>query len=714
MADIAETELDVRTLAQTLWRRAWLLALLAIAAAIATYVGLGRVDPLYTADTSVIIEQRESPLTRPREQGASQATEFDEAAILSQVEILRSREIAEAVIDKLDMTRRPEFDPASRPSFVQSLKVMLGMAEAPTTASIRQRVMQSYLERLSVYPLQRSRVISVAFSARRPELAVEVANAVAEAFVTLQQGAKRDSALAATSWLQQEIERLRGRVADSERKVADYRTGNSLYDLGGSGAGGDITNLSTQQLSDINAELARARAARAEAEARAELIQNLLDDGGSIEASEEVLNSTLIQRLRERQVALQSQLAELSTTLLPGHPRIRSLNGQLRQLAGQIRDEAGKVLASLNTAARVAAARENSLRASLDSAKGDVSRSNEQGIELRSLEREATAQRELLESFLARYREAVARTDADYLPADARVISKAEAPREPSYPKKGMMALAAGLATLLLAATVLLIREFTSGRAFRILGTAAAGPSMGLVPALAPPRNNEAAGITATPVIAAASVAVLDDNDATAESLAIDGDRPGTAQIAEIMASDAVRIVLFAGAEGGERAGDVALAAARRAASDKLRVVLIDVGKTASQALGGGERPGLGELLAGDASFGEVIRRDEGSRVHTIPLGSVGEDAPMQRLQLAVAALTHTYDKVIIAADSLADWPDAYIKPDLAAIICEPDMTEKRRGEVYESALSRGAVNALIVRYAHDGESDELEASRAA
>ena len=227
--------------------------------------------------------------------------------------------------------------------------------------------------------------------------------------------------------------------------------------------------LSTQQLGDLNAELARAKAARSEAEARAELIASLLAEGGSLEASQEVLDSQLIQRLRERQVALRAQIAELSTTLLPAHPRIRALEGQLANMNGQIRQEAEKVKAALNTAARVAAAREKSLVESLNAAKGDVTRSNAQEIELRALEREAAAQRDLLESFLARYREAVARTDADYLPADARIISRAVAPREPSFPKKTMMAAAAAIAVFLLAAAILLLREFTSGRAFRVV-----------------------------------------------------------------------------------------------------------------------------------------------------------------------------------------------------------------------------------------------------
>ena len=90
------------------------LALLAFLAVVGTYVGLGFVDPLYTADTRILIEQRESPLTRPREQAADPTTDFDESAIQSQVEVLRSREIAEAVIDNLNLTTRPEFDPASQ------------------------------------------------------------------------------------------------------------------------------------------------------------------------------------------------------------------------------------------------------------------------------------------------------------------------------------------------------------------------------------------------------------------------------------------------------------------------------------------------------------------------------------------------------------------------------------------------------------------------
>src|SRR5882724_9866066 len=153
MAQIGETELDVGALWRALWRRSWLLVLLAIIVGAGTYVGLGFVDPLYTADTSILIEQRESPLTRTREDTNTPQADFDESAIQSQVEVVKSREIADAVIDKLDLTHRPEFDPARRPSITRSILVLLGLNENPVDSTIRQRVMDSYFSRLTVYPL---------------------------------------------------------------------------------------------------------------------------------------------------------------------------------------------------------------------------------------------------------------------------------------------------------------------------------------------------------------------------------------------------------------------------------------------------------------------------------------------------------------------------------------------------------------------------------
>ena len=180
-----------------------------------------------------------------------------------------------------------------------------------------------------------------------------------------------------------------------------------------------------------------------------------------------MLSSSLVQRLREREAQLRADIADLSTTLLDNHPRIRALKSQLADLDRQIRTEAENILKGLSAEATTAQARERQLVADLNTLKAESSRAGEEEVELRALEREAAAQRELLESYLARYREASSRRDGNYLPADARVFSRAIMPSEPYFPKILPIVIAAFVASLMIMAVVTLLQELFSGRAMR-------------------------------------------------------------------------------------------------------------------------------------------------------------------------------------------------------------------------------------------------------
>ena len=148
-----------------------------------------------------------------------------------------------------------------------------------------------------------------------------------------------------------------------------------------------------------------------------------------------MLKSDLITRLIEQRVKVQRQLAELSATLLPSHPRIKQLASELADVREQIRDEAAKIVKGLENEAQVAAAREASLRGSLNDVKTAGLRLSEAEIKLRALEREAKAQRDLLESYLARYRDASARHDMGSVPAQATIVSRAHASLLPVLPE---------------------------------------------------------------------------------------------------------------------------------------------------------------------------------------------------------------------------------------------------------------------------------------
>ncbi|MBZ5797559.1 hypothetical protein K8353_46870, partial [Burkholderia contaminans] len=92
-------------------------------------------------------------------------------------------------------------------------------------------------------------------------------------------------------------------------------------------------------------------------------------------------------------VTLRAQLAEQSSTLLGGHPRIKELKAQILDIDRQIREEASKISRSLENDARIASARADGPNGSLDQLKRQASSTNGQDVQLRALEREAKAQR---------------------------------------------------------------------------------------------------------------------------------------------------------------------------------------------------------------------------------------------------------------------------------------------------------------------------------
>jgi polysaccharide biosynthesis transport protein len=398
--------------------------------------------------------------------------------------------------------------------------------------------------------------------------------------------------------------------------------------------------LPQQQLGDLNAQLAAARALQADAEAKAKLIRDTLKSGRPIESSD-VLNSELIRRLTEQRVTLRAQLAEQSSTLLDNHPRIKELKAQIADLEGQIRSEAETIARSFENDAKLAGGRVAQLTTTLDQAKSQAASTNDQDVRLRSLERDAKSQRDLLESYLAKYREATSHDTLNSAPADARIISRATVSNLPAYPKKLPTILIATFAMLVMSSGLVITREILS-------------PPGGFVPVRREPV------LTADEAVPAARL------DAATSA------RPSAARgSAEFAISDVVeaaydlnrlgvrRIVVFA-AEPGMNVSQTAIKLAR-AMAEESRVILVGLtsGETAIRAVSSEpSAEGLAELAHGLASFRDIITKDRLSPLHLIAPGHASTD----RLQILGSrsvttgfdALAHSYDHVIIDAGAAA------------------------------------------------------------
>jgi uncharacterized protein involved in exopolysaccharide biosynthesis len=617
-------ELDVRSLGRSLWRRKRAIILPAVIVAVLTAVAVEVATPKYKSSATILYEGRENIFLRPDvNRATSDPGLADDASLASQVQLILSRELALEVIRKLKLNELPEFDPlvAGLPPWKLAL-ITMGVSRNPLKMTAEERVLESYYDRLTAFPVERSRVMTIEFVSSDPQLAARVTNAIADGYLELQQSAKQQQNKGAAVWLQGQIDQLRPRVEEAEAKAAAFRGKTNLF------LGTNNTTLSSQQLGELNSQLAVARAQKADAETRARLIRDMLRRGDPIEASD-VINSDLIKRLSEQRITLRAQLAEQSSTLLDGHPRIKELKAQIADLDKQVAAEAEKLVRSLENDAKIAGARVDALSANLDQLKRQAATTDEQDVQLRALEREAKAQRDLLESYLAKYREATTRETIGAAPPDTRIISRAVVSNTPYFPKKLPTILVATLATLVLAAGFV-----TTGELMR---HAPAGG--GAVPiaayGLAPTRPNAA---PTHPALGVAFSAI----DELARSLREAGQ--GGRRLAVFGVSRSVGTTLTA----------VTLA---RALGREARVVLVDlaVGSPSIAAISTDpQAPGVAEVVRGTASFGDVITRDRISRVHLVAAGRVGGDAAAlpasPRLAMMVEALARTYDHVIIDA----------------------------------------------------------------
>jgi polysaccharide biosynthesis transport protein len=630
-------ELDLGALGRALLRRKTAIILPTLLAAVITLAVVSVITPKYKSEARVLIETRENIFLRPEADKTQEpAAAVDPEAVASQVQLILSRDLARNIIEKLKLGERTEFDPVLRgPSLVRTLLGLIGLGHDPISMTPEERVLKSFQERLNAFQAEKSRVIVIEFESEDPQLAALVANEVTQQYLVLRRSAKQAQARSASQWLAGEIEKLRVRVSEAEAKVEQQRSKAGLL------VGANNMTITTQQLADFNTQLAAAGAQKADAEARARTIRDMLRSGSPLESSD-ILNSELIRRLSEQRVTLRAQLAEQSSTLLDGHPRIKELKAQIADLDGHIRTEAERLGRSLENDAKVADMRVSNLSAALDQLKQQASASNEQDVPLRALEREAKSQRDLLESYLAKYREATARDSIDATSPDARIISTAAVSNTPAWPKVIPTVLVVTLGMLALAVGVVLTGE--------LLATM---PSGAAAPADVQPRGEATAraGVSnGTPAALHAASSPMPASAVTIEALAQELCQAG---------ESGRRIALI----GVMRKVGTALAVAlARALAREGSVVLVDL------ALGSPNlatissdptAPGMAELIEGTATVGEIITRDRHSRVHLITAVHAAADSEAlieaPRLAITLEALARSYDYLIIDASTLPE-----------------------------------------------------------
>ena len=448
--------IDLRELFRIARRRGPLVAVFGLLTALLGATYALQLTPVYTAKATLLIDTNQKNIINA--EAIVSGIGRDNSALESELELIRSYDVAKRVVRKLNLDEKTDSEPARVSLVRQLVSLVFSREPAPEPAvevDLTDKIIRSLAGSVSVDRKGWTYVVDIKFTSDNPAEAAQIANAFADEYLVDQLEASYEVTRRANDWLSERLGDLRKKVRESERAVELFKVQNNIVESGGS-------TLSEQQVSKLNEQLILARAETAQAQAKYDQIQSVRKRGGDITAFADALQSTALASLKGKASEIRRELANLSAKYGDRHPSVVSARAQLQDVRQSISSEAQRILTSTENELRVASSREKSISASLAEVKGTASQGDQAEILLRELEREAAANKALFESFLSRFKQT---SEQEKLNTNnSRVIERASAPTSPSAPnKKSIVILATMLGLGLGAGIAFLLEQLDAG-----------------------------------------------------------------------------------------------------------------------------------------------------------------------------------------------------------------------------------------------------------
>lgn len=651
---------EPKEIIQNIWHKKQKILGMVAVLMVFTLIVINLITPRYTSETLIMVDNQGGNIVNF--ESTLPGLTLDSATIDSETEVLKSRDLAKKVVEKLDLYDDPEFNAALRPqgrlaqtlhakNFIPAVLLNILGKNPGESGTVEDKTMEkaltinAFIDGMTVSRKGNSRVIKVTYTSESAQKAATIVNTIADVYISGQLEARLETTRNASRWLSERVAPLREKVRASEAAIEQFKRDSGLAERKG-------MTLNAQQIAELNSQLIIAQTEYAQAKARLRPIEQLGTTPGSAESAPEVLNSPLIQSLRVQESELQRRIGELSTELGDRHPTMIQLRAELRDLRSNIRSEVRKIVSGIRNEAEIARVREASLKESLNMLKDQDADNNDARVQLKALEREAEADQRLLEVLLSRLKETTSQNNLDNFQPDARIISYGSIPIRPSQPKKIPILVLMLFASTLIAILYQSISE-SSDQGFRSceeIELQTGLPSLGFLPVLQkgwPERKPESMILKRPESSFAESVRTLYSSTLLAS------------------ASGKVKTLLITAAETGEGTTTIAtcLARSRALAGDKTLIVDLNLRNPDIHRTFGIKRsPGIIDLLSGDFPLEEIVHRDPETGADIITAGAAclnPTDILMgHNLGTLIHILNDKYDFVIIDSAPIMAFPD--------------------------------------------------------
>ena len=425
--------------------------------------------PVYTSSAHISIGSPDAESARELS-GVSGIT-LDEDQITTEIQVLRSEQIASRVVHTLDLVNNNAFLTAPESGLGRVIVAMKSgvrgvisaalsavredIPELPLTneelsEQVRQAAIGTLRESMNVSQIQRSRVLSVSYTSVSPALSAQIANAIANAYIEDQLASKYEATQRATDWLKERSDQLRIQSSMLDNAVETFRRDNNLVGVGGDLASDTQLELMNEQVADTRSELVKL-------EARAKRLNEIVSQNDTSAFVSSTATQSITSNLRTQYLETLRDYNRLQSNLGEDHEQTQRRQRDLVQLQGLMFEEIKRSEVVARNDVQEAKERLSNLEAAQALAADQLGADNTTLVELRELERNAETVRSLYTSFLQRYQQSL--QEQSFPVSDARVLNPARVPEFASSPKLTRTVALAAILGFMFAAGWIAIRE---------------------------------------------------------------------------------------------------------------------------------------------------------------------------------------------------------------------------------------------------------------
>ena len=460
---------DIRSYFSTI-KKYWLTIFLftVLTTALATLIVLS-ITPVYRATAVLLIESQQQKAVSIEDVVGIDTTKKE--YYQTQFEIIKSNNIAERVINKLNLTVLPEFNGQRKtPSFLETIRDSIEDTikshpliqayipeEKPATEEqlneeLRQKVLETFKKKLTVSPIRKTQLVEISFESEDPVLAARIANEVGNSYIESYLEARLAMTAKASSWLSGRMSGLKQQLTDSEERLSNFLQQEGLIDLSG------ISGLASSELSDLTTQLSTARDRRIAAESLSNLLKNNKStDIDSLSSVPEISNHPQMRDIRLAEIDAERRVSELSKRYGPKHDKMIQAQAQLKSLKHNAKDLLAQLAKGLDKERQAARHQEATLQQTLTSKKREYQQLAVKEAKYDALKREVESNRQLYELFLTRQKETSA--TSDFKSVNASFSDHAITPLHAAKPDKVKIIAVTGAGGMILAIVMAFMLE---------------------------------------------------------------------------------------------------------------------------------------------------------------------------------------------------------------------------------------------------------------